>query len=123
MPHGSMNDTGFMTFTATAAAIAPYVRVQVDGNGLISAAGATDSAIGITIQDVAASGSGTVKLFSAPGTFLLTASAAVTRGAVLYPTASGRVDDTGTTALPFEALEAATAAGDVIECAVSYLGA
>ena len=117
------NRTGFKTFTATAAAIAEGVRVKVDSNGLISAAGATEIAIGVTVEPVAASGIGNVKLFTAPGTFLCTASAAITRGAELYPTASGKVDDAGTTKLGLVALEAATADGDLIECARYLLGA
>jgi hypothetical protein len=117
------NTTGFRTFQATAAAIAQAIRVKVDSNGLISAAGATDAAIGVTIEAVAASGYGNVKLFNAPGTFLVTAGAAITRGAVLYPLASGKVDDAGTTVMGLVALEAATADGDIIEAARYLVGA
>jgi hypothetical protein len=123
MSTGLENTTGYRTFQATATALAPYARVLVDANGLISVAGATDSAIGVTTDAVAAGGYGRVKLFSAPGTFLLTASGAITRGAALYPTAAGRVDDAGTTGLGFVALEAATAAGDVIEATPFLAGA
>lgn len=109
------------SFQATAVAIAQGVRVKVDSSGLISAAGATDSAIGTTLAAVAASDYGTVLLFGP--TLLVTASAAIARGALLYPTASGRVDDAGTTAIDLVSLEAATAAGDIIEAAQSRLGA
>ncbi len=108
-------------FTATAAAIALGVRVKLDSNGLISAAGATEAAIGTTLEAIAASGTGTVALFGPSR--LVTASAAVARGAMLYPTASGRVDDTGTTAIFLVSGEAATAAGDIIEAFDARLGA
>lgn len=123
MPTGLENTTGYKTFQATATALAAYVRVIVDANGLISVAAATDNAIGVTTEAIAASGYGRVKLFSAPGTFNFTASTAITRGAALYPTAAGRVDDTGTTGIGFVALEAATAAGDVIEATRFIVGA
>jgi hypothetical protein len=116
------NETGYKTFQATAAAIAPYVRVKVDSNGLISVAGAAEIAIGVTLENIAASGYGSVKLFSATGTWLMTAGAAIARGAELYPLAAGKVDDTGTTKIGMVALEAATADGDVIECTRYILG-
>src|SRR5687767_12341059 len=118
------NETGYKTFTATAVAISKNVRVKLDSDGAISAAGVSDEWIGTTIEDVAASGTVTVKLKSTPGTHLFTASAAITRGAKLYTAASGKVDD-GSTVLGggapigFEANEAATADGDIIECVPS----
>lgn len=117
------NSSGYRAFTATAVALAAYIRVKVDSAGLISVAGATDNAIGVTTEAIAASGTGNVKLFSAPGTYLVTAGAAIARGARLYPLAAGKVDDAGTTAIPLVALEAATADGDVIEAAPALLGA
>lgn len=117
------NSSGYRSFKATAAAIAESIRVTVDSDGLISAAGASTLAVGVTVEAVAASGYGTVKLFNAPGTYLCTAAGAVTRGAHLYPAANGKVDDTGTTKIPLVALEAATADGDIIECAPLLLGA
>lgn len=123
MPTTTENMTGIMTFQATAAALAQAIRVKVDSNGLISVAGATDASIGVTTEAIAASGYGSVKLFNATGTFLVTAGAAITRGAQLYPLAAGKVDDTGTTALPLVALEAATADGDIIAAAPCLKGA
>jgi len=117
------NNTGYKAFTATAVAIAAYIRVKVDSAGLISVAGAAENAIGVTTEAIAASGTGTVKLFSAPGTYLMTTGAAIARGARLFPIAAGKVDDAGTTSLNLVALEAATADGDVIECAPAFLGA
>lgn len=113
----TQNSTGYKTFTATATAIGEAVRVKLDSSGNISAAGATDAWIGTTMEAIAASGSGTVKLRSAPGTFLVTASAAIAAGARLYPTASGKVDDAAGTGnfTGLQAVEAATADGDIIE--------
>lgn len=109
------------SFQATAAAIAVGCRVKIDANGLISYAAAAEAAIGTTIEAVAASGYGTVLLFGPSR--LMTASAAITRAAALYPAASGRVAPTGTTLLTLCAGEAATAAGDIIECFETRLGA
>lgn len=114
------NITGWRAFTATAVAIAARVRVKVDSAGLISVAGATDNWIGTTIAVVAASGVGTVRLRNAPGTMLFVASAPITLGDRLYPTAAGKVDNAaGTGAFTgYVALEAATADEDIIECAM-----
>jgi hypothetical protein len=117
------NSSGYRTFQATAVAIALGKRVKVDSDGLISVASGTEGAVGVTSEAVAASGYGTVKLFNAGGTFLMCAHGSVTRGSILYPAAGGNVDDAGNTALPLVALEAATAQGDLIECAPWYLGA
>lgn len=113
----SQNTSGCKTFQATAVALEAYRRVKVDADGLISLAGNND-AIGVVEHDVAASGYGTVKLFSAPGTINFTAGGAVARGAVLYPAANGKVDDVLLgSLLGYVALEAATADGDIIEAA------
>lgn len=123
MPTTTENTSGFKTFQATAAALTQGVRVKVDSNGLISVAGAAEAAVGVTVEAIAASGYGTVKLFSAPGTYLCVASAAITRGTQVFPAAAGKVAPTGTTRLPLVALEAAGADGDIIECGPAYLGA
>lgn len=123
MASTSENSSGLRTFQATAAAIAHGARVKVDSNGLISVAAAAEAAVGVTTEYVAASGYGTVKLFTAPGTYLCIAASAVTRGSQLYPAASGKVDDSGTTLIGLVALEAASADGDLIECAPCLKGA
>lgn len=123
MSSTTQNTTGHRTFFATAAAIAPWIRVKVDSNGQISAAAASDPWIGVTEEQVAASGAGTVNLVSTRGTILMTASGAITRGAQVFPAASGKNSASGTTALDMIALEAATADGDVIECARIQKGA
>ncbi len=111
------NDTGFATFTATAVAIPAYSRVKVDSAGLMLVSGAAADSVGVTIEDVAASGTGAVKLWSAGGTFFCIADAAIVKGAALFSIAAGRVDDAGVTAIPLIAIDSAAASGDVIECA------
>lgn len=115
------NQTGYKSLT-TAAAIVEGQRVKIS-SGQWDVAGATDAAVGVATHDAASGGQLTVKLFAAGGTFIMRASGAITAGARLYPTASGNVDDSGTTALPMVALEAASASGNLIEAAVCYVGA
>lgn len=117
----TQNDSGFKSFTA-AAAITEGQRVKIS-SGNADVAAATDAAIGVATTAAASGEVVTVKLFSAPGTFLCRAGAAITAGAQLYPLAAGKVDDAGTTALNLVALEAATADGDLIECARIEKGA
>lgn len=119
------NSSGYKSFQATAVAIGVGKRVFLDASvpPLMAVAGAAVGAIGVTVENVAASGYGTVKLFNSPGTFIMCANAAITAGAQLFPTAAGNVDDAGTTALPLMALEAATAQNDLIECGPFLLGA
>lgn len=115
------NKTGYKSLAA-AAAIAEGQRVKITGTTWDVAA-ATDAAVGVATHAAAIGEELTVKLFAAPGTFLFRANAAIAAGAQLYPTAAGNVDDAGTTPIPFVALEAATASGDVIECAWAAKGA
>jgi hypothetical protein len=112
------NNSGYQTFQATAVALEAYVRVKVDSNGLISVAAESDLGVGVTTQAIAASGYGTVKLWSAPGTFMVQAAAAITKGNQLYAAAAGEVDDTGTYKQRLVSLSTATAQGDVVECAL-----
>lgn len=122
---GTQNNSGYRTFQATAVAIGEGKRVFVDASApsLIAVAGAAVGAIGVTVEPIAANGYGTVKLFGAPGTFIMCANGAITAGAQIFPTASGNIDDSGTTALPYVALEAATAQNDLIEVGPFILGA
>lgn len=120
MPSSTRTHADIKTFTATAVALAAYVRVAIDSSGTVAVADATDDWHGITTHACAASGNVAVLLRNSEGTVQLTAGAAVSRGAKLFAISGGKVDDaqngypTG-----FIALEAATADGDVIE-AVRY---
>lgn len=115
------NNTGFKSLIASEA-IAEGQRLKIS-SGQWAVAGATDKAVGVATHAAASGAACTCKLWSAPGTFLVRASGAVTAGAQLYPTASGNVDDAGTTAINLVALEAATASGDLIEAARLEVGA
>lgn len=114
----TQTDSVYKTFQATSTAIAKGVLVKINSSGLILATGDENFAIGVTLEDIAASDYGPVKLW-APTVFV-TASAAITQGAKLFSQTNGRVDDatggTGVT-IGLVALEAATAAGDIIEAA------
>lgn len=117
MAHTTQNDSGFQSFTATAVAITPGLRVKLDSNGLISAAGVTDAWIGVATEAIAASGTGTVKLRSAPGSIMLVAAGAVEAGDILYAAASGKVNDVQLGGIPtgYQCKSAALADGDIFE--------
>lgn len=117
----TQNSSGFKSLLA-AAALLEGQRVKLNA-GKWDVAGATDASPGVAIHAAAIGEPCDVKLFNAPGTFNIMASGAITAGAQLYPTASGKVDDSGTTAINLMALEAATASGDVIECCRLEIGA
>jgi len=114
----AINDSGYKTFKAGTNIIPLGSRVKLTAVDTIDIAGADDAAIGTAMEDIAAGGYGTIKLFSAPGTFYAKASKAITVGTQLYPDVSGKVSSTGGGAgaviLNFIALEPASADGDVI---------
>lgn len=108
------NDNGIKTFRA-GVAIGQFVRVKLV-SGVLQIAGAGEVGIGITQAEAfAANDPIAVKLWSAPGTFKMIASAAITSGAEVKPMASGKCDDSGTDLSLGVALEAASANGDIIE--------
>ncbi len=111
----TINDQGQKYFPNTAVAIAAWTRVTMDSSGNILASGADNLAIGVVDADIAASTGGNVRMF-APTTFFK-AAGAIVRAAPLYAIAAGLVDDAGVTTTPFIALETASAANDIIECA------
>lgn len=111
------SDSGFKGFKASAA-IARFARVKLDAAGTVSTAGLAEKDIGVAQNAAFAAGDDVnVKLTSAPGTFKVIANEALAAAARLYTEASGRVQDTAE-ATSFQwgtSLEAATAAGDIIE--------
>ncbi|MFO1461880.1 MAG: capsid cement protein [Verrucomicrobiota bacterium] len=115
------NKTGYKALPA-AVAIAEGQRVKLNG-ATWDVAAAADASPGVATHGAAAGEELTVKLFNAPGTFVMRANAGIVAGAQLYPTANGNVDDAGTTPLGLIAMEAATAANDLIECAKIEKGA
>lgn len=100
------------------AALEAYRRVKLDGTGQAVYAGAGEPAIGLTAAKAASGAKVGVRLLNGAGTFKAVASAAITQFALVYGTASGKVDDSSI-ANPGSglgiALEAATADNDVIE--------
>lgn len=122
-----MGDTthndGTRTFQATAVAIAAHALVAVDSNGKISVAGDnnTDALIGVTLEDVAASGYGAVKLLNASGTIeVLAGGDAIAVADKVYTDGAGKVGTDNTNHLVGYALGASSADGDVIEVAAQF---
>lgn len=117
------NDSGFKTFT-TSAAVGKYRRVVVAADGTVSEALVGASSVdfqGVAQDNAASGGQVTVKLRSAPGTFMIEAAGAVTAGAVIYAASTGRIDDAASGAAIGKALAAASGAGGIIECELNQV--
>jgi len=106
------------TFQATAVAIAAYSAVSYDSNGLIYASGdnATEQCIGVTTENIAASGYGNVQLFNAGGTCAILAGGdSIAVSDTIYLDGDGKVgQDTSNTKIGMS-LTASSTDGDVIE--------
>lgn len=89
------------------------VKLSAGNTVVKNTAGA--AAIGITLEKVSSGGYVALRLLSSPGSAIITASAAIALNALVYGTASGKIDDTGTGEPIGYAAEAATADGDQIE--------
>lgn len=83
----------------------------------VVAAGAGEQHIGVTQFAVADGSPVTVKITATPGTVEVVAADSFARGATLYGAASGKVSDTSSGSAIGVAVEAATAANDIIEMA------
>lgn len=122
----TQNVSGFISLQPDAD-VESFIRVKLNSTyGSCSIAGATDEWVGITQKAVTlASGRPVlVRLRNAPGTFFMRAGGTgIAANALLYgEAATGRVDDASAgTSIGFRSMEAATAAGDVIECAPSVV--
>jgi hypothetical protein len=79
-------------------------------------ADAGEDFIGITMDNAEAGDLIAIAPLTRPGTFLLTAAGTFSALADIYGAADGKVDDTASGTAYFKALEAATAAGDIVEC-------
>lgn len=96
------------------AALAAFVRVKIVSGGVVVAT-ADEAGIGVTEAPCAAGAAVSVRLFSSPGSAYMTASAAITSGAVVRATAAGKVDDAAAGPIVGTAMQAATGDGHVIE--------
>ena len=117
MPNG-YNTNPCQTYSATAAVTAFRAVSLVASTGYIQHAGAGDTPIG-TVEATSASSTAArnveVRLFNAPGTRTMVASAAVTQFAPVYVGANGKISGTANGVCVGIAMEAATADGDEIE--------
>lgn len=111
-------DSNSKSFTNDTTAIGRYLRVTVS-SGVLALAGAETIGLGVTTRRIEASVAGSVDLFTKPGTFAMTASAAISAMDLVYAAAGGKIAATPTGAPIGIALEAATANNDIIE--VLYL--
>lgn len=111
-------DNPYSTFRGTTA-LEPHRLVLVASTGKVGYAANAGQFSGST-QDRAVSADDPVKvkLRAGSGTHILTASGAITRGALVHTDANGKVTATVTAVLVGQALEAATADGDQIEVLV-----
>lgn len=102
------------TFTA-GGALGEGIRVRLT-SGKLAACGAEERGIGTTVAPAYADGDLVgVRLWNAPGTRKMVASAAITQYAKVYGAASGKISSTANGNPVGYALEAASASGGVIE--------
>jgi hypothetical protein len=114
-------NSGYRTFTA-GEALAGYRRVKIKPATSATPpevvyADAGEQHIGVTQQAVASGAAVAVRLRTVPGTCEMTAAEAFAVGAVLYGADDGKVQDTSAGSAIGQAVEAATADGDIVECA------
>jgi hypothetical protein len=117
-------DSNYRTFTA-AGAIPQYARCTLGSGGTITVSGLAEIDVGTAQTEAFASGDViSVKLRSAAGTHKMIAIEATDAGELLYTEAAGKVQVTAqaTAYVLGNALEAATADGDIIEVLYSSHG-
>ncbi|HOR28493.1 MAG TPA: DUF2190 family protein [Candidatus Sumerlaeota bacterium] len=102
-------------------ALEAYRRVKLDtGSGTnVVYADAGEAAIGVTVEKVASGDPVAVRLNKHGGTHKVTAAGSFAVGATLYGANDGKVDDAASGSAIGTALEAATAAGDIVEAVLS----
>jgi hypothetical protein len=97
-------------------ALGPYLRVKLSGGALVVASGSEDELGTLANRTLAANEAVTVYPRGAAGVRYMVAASAFAQYAQLYAAADGKVDDSGTLTRGF-ALDAATAAGDIVRVA------
>ena len=110
----------------TSAALFRGDRVKLDAAALtVSPSAATEGSIGVVDRDWDSGDLAEVDLLSSAKVFELRALTAFAVGATLYGAAAGEVDDVVNVGVDrFRALEAATAANDIVRCIpIKYSGA
>jgi hypothetical protein len=109
------NESGLKAFPA-AGAITKFSRVTLNSSGQVATSAAAEDDIGIAETAAAAAGElVTVRLATQSGTCMAIASGVIAAGAKVYGAATGQIGTTNTNARVGIALEAAGAAGDLIE--------
>ena len=101
----------------TDAAIARYSLVKFASADTVTVSGATDAPLGTVLEQAHSAGQTVaVRLLNRPGTMKCIAAGPFAAGAVVYGVASGQVDDVAAGNVRVGvALEAAAAAGDIVE--------
>jgi hypothetical protein len=85
----SQNESGLKSFQASGA-ISAYVAVDVQSDGTITpVAGNASIGIGINQQDIADAGYGQVRLWTAPGTFMIAVTGTAVTPATTYAIVTG----------------------------------
>lgn len=116
-----MLNEGPITITA-GEALAKRRLVKPSGSSVIYA-DAGDEFIGVTEYAIASAAKGAIREKNQGGKFEVTAAAAITAGAMIYPAADGKVSMVPTGKAIGFALQAATAAGDIIEAVFAEIDA
>lgn len=103
-----------------AGTIGQFERVTINSSGqwAQAGAGAAGKAIGIAQQSVTVGQPLTAILCNCAGTAKMKAAVAISKGALVYGGAAGKINVTNTNCLEGMAIEAATADNDVIEVAL-----
>lgn len=108
------------TFQAGAALVS-FRRVKLNSSIQAVYAAAGEDNVGVTQQDVANGENVTVALKTPGRTFKLTASGAITKGALIYADLNGKVSATVNGTPLGVALETTTADGDIFEALLGYV--
>lgn len=108
------NDT--ISRTASAA-LSQHRLVRVNSSGQLAVCGVGQSPRGVTTKESASGDLASATLIASDKTLRMTASAAISRGALVFAAASGKISSTAAGAPIGVALEAATGDGSIIEVA------
>ena len=108
----SQNDNGFKSFLASGA-ISAYRVVAVQADGTITAAANDTKGVGVLQEDAADANYASVKLWSAPGSFMVAASGSAVTAATSYGVITGGYIGVVTTAR-VTALVSAVASNGII---------